>query len=382
MGFYSGRATFARYRVDGPAPRMFTEEHLARLAEHAAGRSRMLSGDGVEAGWAAGDHVLDTDFDFAKNVINDSSSSPCGWTRSSSRATCSGPTTPSTWRPWPRTTRAATPSSCQKREAKESARDRLEAGGQGRPLPEAQDASRSSGTGKSNELLFGTTSVTQIDRLLVLFKQTFGHGFEAITAGRRAYAPGRTAQPHPERGRRVARRRSFPAYPRPTWSGSRTRPAGTSSATSSSCGSGTSATSESATFKLLDGSEVDGVHGPDADAGMPAGHDRARDDHPRGPDPAAGGHAGDPGREAAAEVRADAGPARRAVRVHPARRDAGGRGGQDPAARRRKTTGPGWRRGPNRSATWWRRWTCCSTRSGRCGSRPSGRSNSPRCSGG
>src|SRR4051794_12432438 len=71
MGFYSGRATFARYRVDGPAPKMFTEEHLARLAEHAAGRSRLLSGDGVEAGWSAGGHVLDTDFDFAKNVIND-----------------------------------------------------------------------------------------------------------------------------------------------------------------------------------------------------------------------------------------------------------------------------------------------------------------------
>jgi hypothetical protein len=30
--------------------------------------------------------------------------------------------------------------------------------------------------------------VTQIDRLMVLFKQTFGHGFEAVTAGRRAYA--------------------------------------------------------------------------------------------------------------------------------------------------------------------------------------------------
>ena len=71
MGFYSGRATFARYKVAGPPPKRFTEHHLARLAEHAAGRSRMLSGDGVESGWTAGDHVLDTEFDFAKNVIND-----------------------------------------------------------------------------------------------------------------------------------------------------------------------------------------------------------------------------------------------------------------------------------------------------------------------
>ena len=48
MGFYSGRATFARYRVAGPAPRMFTDQHLAKLAERAAGRSRMISADGVD----------------------------------------------------------------------------------------------------------------------------------------------------------------------------------------------------------------------------------------------------------------------------------------------------------------------------------------------
>src|SRR5215472_1830200 len=71
MGFYSGRATFARYRVSGPAPKMFTEQHLAKLAAHAAGRSRMISADGVNAGWSAGDHILDTEFDLAKNVIND-----------------------------------------------------------------------------------------------------------------------------------------------------------------------------------------------------------------------------------------------------------------------------------------------------------------------
>src|SRR5262245_31379815 len=71
MGFYSGRATFARYRVSGSAPKMFTDTHLAKLAEHAAGRQRMLSADGVQVGWAAGDHVLDTEFDLAKNVVND-----------------------------------------------------------------------------------------------------------------------------------------------------------------------------------------------------------------------------------------------------------------------------------------------------------------------
>ena len=27
--------------------------------------------DGVEAGWIAGDHILDTKFDLAKNIVND-----------------------------------------------------------------------------------------------------------------------------------------------------------------------------------------------------------------------------------------------------------------------------------------------------------------------
>jgi hypothetical protein len=34
---------------------------------------------------------------------------------------------------------------------------------------------------------FGTTSPTQIDRLIALFKDTFGFGFESMTAGRRAH---------------------------------------------------------------------------------------------------------------------------------------------------------------------------------------------------
>jgi hypothetical protein len=37
----------------------------------AAGRSRIASADGVETGWTAGEHVLDTDFGFEKNIIND-----------------------------------------------------------------------------------------------------------------------------------------------------------------------------------------------------------------------------------------------------------------------------------------------------------------------
>src|SRR6476620_7948033 len=168
MGFYSGRATFARYRVAGPAPKMFTEQHLARLAERAAGRSRMLSGDGVEAGWSAGDHVLDTDFDFAKNVVNDqlffclrtdTLKLPSDLLRAYYAIDLAA---------LAKSNPSGHPSARQKREAKESARDRLE--------QEAKDGRYTKRKTieivwdlKSNELLFGTTSVTQLERLLILF---------------------------------------------------------------------------------------------------------------------------------------------------------------------------------------------------------------------
>jgi hypothetical protein len=187
MGFYSGRATFARYKVAGSAPRMFTEEHLARLAEHAAGRQRLLTADGVEAGWSAGDHILDTQFDLAKNVVNDqlafalrldtvklpSDLLKAYYAIDLAALSKSNP--------------SGLPSARQKREARDSARDRLE--------HEAKDGRYTKRKAievvwdrKSNELLFGTTSATQIDRLAVLFKNSFGKNIEAVTAGRRAHA--------------------------------------------------------------------------------------------------------------------------------------------------------------------------------------------------
>src|SRR5713101_8104132 len=72
MGFLSGRVTFARYKIAGPPPGMFGPEHLKRLSAHASGRSRIASADGVEVGWTAGDHILDTRFNLEKNVVNES----------------------------------------------------------------------------------------------------------------------------------------------------------------------------------------------------------------------------------------------------------------------------------------------------------------------
>ena len=71
MGFFSGRVTCTRFRVAGRSPGMFGPAHLEKLEARAIGKHRALAGDGVEVGWTAGDHILDTDFDLEKNVVND-----------------------------------------------------------------------------------------------------------------------------------------------------------------------------------------------------------------------------------------------------------------------------------------------------------------------
>jgi hypothetical protein len=186
MGFFSGRVTFARYRVEGKRPRQFGPEHLERLADHAIGRQRVASADGVEVGWTAGDHILDTRFELAKNVVNDTlhfalrvdtQKVPADLLRAYTQVELDAlaANNPS-----------GHASARQKREAREAARERLEREAQdGRFLrrkayPVLWDA-------LSNELLVGTTSLSVVDRLTTLFHQTFGQKLEALTAGRQAF---------------------------------------------------------------------------------------------------------------------------------------------------------------------------------------------------
>lgn len=186
MGFFTGRATFARYKILGPTPRLFDETTLAKLAEHASGRSRLIAGDGIDVGWSATEHILDTRFDLAKNIINDmlffalrvdTMKLPNDLMRAYTAIDLAALS---------KNNPSGHPSARQKREAKEAARDRLE--------QEAKDGRFTKRKAievvwdlKSNELLFGTTSVTNIERLLILFKSTFGCDFEAMTAGKQAY---------------------------------------------------------------------------------------------------------------------------------------------------------------------------------------------------
>ncbi len=186
MGFYTGRTTLFRFRVDGPNPGTFGDEHIERLVEHQAGRQRIASADGVEVGWTAGDHILDTDFQLAKNIINDTlhfelridvDKLPNDLMRAYYSVELKA---------LAKDNKSGLPSAKQKREAKENARERLELEAKDgrfrkrKCIPVLWDAA-------SNELWYGATSLTHLERLTSLFQQTFGCQLEAITAGTRAY---------------------------------------------------------------------------------------------------------------------------------------------------------------------------------------------------
>ncbi len=186
MGFYTGRVTFLRFTVNGPVPRLFDDEFIDRLADRAAGRQKIASADGIEVGWTAGDHILDTDFHLAKNVINDTLHFELRIDTDKLPGDILRAYTAIELRALAKENPSGLPSARQKREAKEIARDRLEQEAKDgrykkrKCIPVLWDR-------LTNEVLFGSTALTQVDRLCSLFEQTFGVTLECLTAGRRAY---------------------------------------------------------------------------------------------------------------------------------------------------------------------------------------------------
>jgi hypothetical protein len=71
MGFSSGSVSMRRFAVLGDQPKSVEQSLLDQLAEHAL----VPSDDGmppeVEYGWCGGRHILDSRFDFERNVFND-----------------------------------------------------------------------------------------------------------------------------------------------------------------------------------------------------------------------------------------------------------------------------------------------------------------------
>jgi hypothetical protein len=186
MGFLSGRVSFRRYRVSGRPPRQFGPEQLASLAEHAIGRQRVASSDGSQAGWTAGDHILDIDFDLAKNVVNDALHCLLRIDRQRVPADLVRAYTQIELRALAAENPSGLPSARQKREARAKALERLE--------KEAEDGRFLSRRaypilwdGLSNELLVGTTAAAPIEYLTGLFQHTFRRSLEAVGAGRRAF---------------------------------------------------------------------------------------------------------------------------------------------------------------------------------------------------
>lgn len=199
MSFLKGSVTFRRFRVNGPKPRVFGEEHLDRLRDHKAGSQRIASADGLETGWSGGSHVFDYDFNETKNVFPDHlcfdfwtqiDRLPQDRLRAYYEADLKALT---------KDNPSGYPSARQRREARESAKERLQdeaKDGRYRKwkcVPIAWDAI-------TNEILFGATSAAAADRFIYLFgrtfeqnlfaiqQQDFARGVSIISAGERAVA--------------------------------------------------------------------------------------------------------------------------------------------------------------------------------------------------
>src|SRR3954447_15865441 len=187
MGFLNGRVTYVRYRVGGEPPLPFGEEHLERVQQHVIGRHGAGEpADGIASGWAGGDHVLDLNFDPAKNIVNDAlhlalridtDKIPGDLLRAYTRIETDARA---------QLNPSGRPTKAQRQEAKEAARLRAEAeAADGRfrrrkHYPVLWD-------GQANILYAGTASTAVLDRLQALFRETFDRPLEPITAGSLAY---------------------------------------------------------------------------------------------------------------------------------------------------------------------------------------------------
>ena len=186
MSFFGGRLGFQRFRMKGPAPRIFSGEHLAKLQENGMGRQRIASADGVDTGWIAGEHILDKSFKLEKNILVDAMQ----WAMRID-----------TLKLPPELLRAYTseeliglaaanpsgqPSGRQRKEARDRAKDRLEQEAKdGRFLKRRAYAILWDGL--SGELLISGATPACMEKLHTLMQQTFEVELEALTAGRQAY---------------------------------------------------------------------------------------------------------------------------------------------------------------------------------------------------
>jgi hypothetical protein len=183
MGFLNGRLTFTRYQVGGASPLPFGEEILEQARQHVIGRhASPAAADGVATGWAGGEHVLDLVIDAGKNVVNDAlhvairidtDKVPAALLKAYTQIEIDA-------RAQLNPSGKATKS--QREEAKEAARLQvaaLAADGRFRRqnhYPVLWD-------GQTQTLYAGSASSSVLDRIVVLFRETFDRPLVPISAG-------------------------------------------------------------------------------------------------------------------------------------------------------------------------------------------------------
>lgn len=185
MGFASGAITFKRFFVNGQSFERVDEALLETLAAKAMGADHMRTSDKTEIGWTTGEHILDTRFDFGKNVVADglhfclridTNKPPADLVRSYQRLNEQAMLEASG---------REFLSKAERREAREQAISRADKEareGQFRrmkQIPVFFDVKR-------NEVYLGTAGASVVDQFMLLFRETFDRTLVPATSGEMA----------------------------------------------------------------------------------------------------------------------------------------------------------------------------------------------------
>jgi len=185
MGFASGAVTFKRFFVQGRGIDRVAESFLEKLAACAIDADSVQTADQQMFGWSTGEHILDTQFDWSKNVIADglyfamridTNKPPAELVRSYQKMN-EVVTLEASGREFL--------SKTERREAREQARARADAEARSgafrrmKQVPVFWDLKRC-------EVYLGSTASSAADHFMLLFRQTFDRAVVPASSGEMA----------------------------------------------------------------------------------------------------------------------------------------------------------------------------------------------------
>ena len=185
MAFAGGAVTFKRFAVQGGLLDRVDDELLERLAAYAIDADSIQTADRTAYGWVTGEHILDTRFDLAKNVVADglhfglrvdTNKPPADLVRSYQRINEEAML---------KADGRDFLSKPQRREAREKAMSQADAEARRgafrrmKQLPAFWDLKRS-------EVYLGGASPTAVEHFMTLFHTTFDRAVTPLTAGEMA----------------------------------------------------------------------------------------------------------------------------------------------------------------------------------------------------